>query len=395
MDMIDSMHKSGTTSAVARAGAWRRRRILGLTVTSLASLAVLGACGNSSGGASSSGSNSGRSSGETAGAATTAAGATSGGAATSVAAATGKPVSGNINLVAYSTPQAAYQAIEKAFKATPEGKKVSFTESYGASGDQSRAVAAGQPADLVAFSLEPDITRLVKANMVSSDWNKDQYKGMVTDSVVVLAVRKGNPKNIKGWDDLDKPGIEVITPNVFQSGGAKWNIMAAYGAQLAAGKTEAQAVDYLKALFKNVPVQDDSARKSLQTFVGGKGDVMIAYENDAIFAQQNGAPLDYIVPDSTILIENPAAVTSNAKNPDAAKAFLSYLHTPAAQALYVKNGYRPVLPNIPGADKFPTPSGLFDISKFGGWSAVNTKFFDPKQSIMQQVEASIGVSSGA
>jgi len=369
---------------------WRLRYLLTLGV---ASTAILGACGSSGG--SSSDTTAG--SATTAAAATTATGAapTTGGAASAAPTTDGKPVSGSINLVAYSTPQAAYQDIEKAFKATDQGKDVTFSESYGASGDQSRAVAAGQPADLVAFSLEPDITRLVKVNMVADTWNANQYKGMVTNSVVVLAVRKGNPKHITGWDDLVKPGIEVITPNVFQSGGAKWNIMAAYGAQIAEGKTEAQAVDYLKALFKNVPVQDDSARKSLQTFTGGKGDVMIAYENDAIFAQQKGAAIDYIVPPSTILIENPDAVTSNAKNPDAAKAFLSFLYTPAAQELFVKNGYRPVLPNIPGADKFPKPSGLFDISKFGGWSTVNAKFFDPKKSIMQEVEASIGVSSSS
>ncbi len=328
----------------------------------MASVAVLGACGSSSGNSSDTSPGAGT---QPAAIQDPATPAPASGASTTA----GTPVSGNINLVAYSTPQAAYQAIEKAFKATSQGKDVSFTESYGASGDQSRAVAAGQPADIVAFSLEPDITRLVKADMVAADWNKDQYKGMITDSIVVLAVRKGNPKGIKGWDDLIKPGIEVITPNPFQSGGAKWNIMAAYGAQIAAGKTEAQAIDYLKALFKNVPVQDDSARKSLQTFTGGKGDVMIAYENDAIFAQQNGAALDYIVPDSTILIENPDAVTSNAKNPDAAKAFVAYLHTPEAQALYrAERVPARSLPNIPGADKFPTPSGLFDITKFGGWS---------------------------
>jgi sulfate transport system substrate-binding protein len=366
---------------------WRLRTLLTLGV---ASTAILAACGSSGG----------SSSDTTAAAATTAAASTTGGSGAApttggTPTTAGAPVKGNVNLVAYSTPQAAYEAIQKAFKATPQGKDVNFTQSYGASGDQSRAVAAGQPADLVAFSLEPDITRLVKVNMVADTWNANQYKGMVTNSVVVLAVRKGNPKHITGWDDLVKPGIEVITPNVFQSGGAKWNIMAAYGAQIAEGKTEAQAVDYLKALFKNVPVQDDSARKSLQTFTGGKGDVMIAYENDAIFAQQKGAAIDYIVPPSTILIENPDAVTSNAKNPDAAKAFLSFLYTPAAQELFVKNGYRPVLPNIPGADKFPKPSGLFDISKFGGWSTVNAKFFDPKKSIMQEVEASIGVSSSS
>jgi ABC-type sulfate transport system substrate-binding protein len=186
----------------------------------------------------------------------------------------------------------------------------------------------------------------------------------------------------------------VITPNPFQSGGARWNVMAAYGAEIAAGKTDAQAIDYLKQLFKHVPVQDDSARKSLQTFSGGKGDVMLAYENEAIFAQQQGENIDYVIPDSTIKIENPVAVTSNSKNPVAAKAFVAFLHTPAAQEIFVKNGYRPVVAGVPGGDKFPTPSGLFDITKFGGWSAVSDKFFDKKAGVMKDVEDSIGVSTG-
>jgi sulfate transport system substrate-binding protein len=306
----------------------------------------------------------------------------------------GTALSGKINLVAYSTPQKAYADLIKAFNATAEGKNVSFSQSFGGSGDQSRAVVAGQPADVVAFSLEPDMTRLVDANMVAPTWNSDQYKGMVTRSVTVFAVRKGNPKGIKTWDDLVKPGVKVITPNPFQSGGAQWNIMAAWGAEIAAGKTEAQAIQYLKDLFKHVPVQDDSARKALQTFTGGVGDVMLAYENEAIFAKQQGEDLDYVVPDSTILIENPVAVTSNSKNPAAAKAFVAFLHTPAAQEIFVKNGYRPVVTGVPGGDKFPTPSGLFEITKFGGWSAVKTKFFDKKASIMKDVEDSIGVSAG-
>jgi len=294
-------------------------------------------------------------------------------------------------LVAYSTPQAAYEEIIKAYQATPEGRNITFTKSFGASGDQSRAVEAGLRADLVALSLEPDITRLVKAGIVGDDWNSDPAKGMITDSVVVLAVRKGNPKGIKGWDDLTKPGVEVITPNPFTSGGARWNVLAGYGAKSDRDKDRPAGVAYLNSLFRNVPVQDESARKALQTFTSGKGDVMLAYENEVIFARQHGQPLDYVVPDSTILIENPIAVTKNSAHPAEAKAFLAYLHSPAAQEIFVKNGYRPITSGVRGAN-FPNPAGLFTIADLGGWTKVTKDFFDTSTGIMAAVEKSIGVS---
>ena len=299
-----------------------------------------------------------------------------------------------LSLVAYSTPQEAYEKIITAFNATPAGKNITFSKSFGASGDQSRAVASGLDADYVAFSLEPDVTRLVKANLVAPDWNKDANAGNVTDSVVVLVVRKGNPKNIKGWADLTRPGIEVITPNPFTSGGARWNVMAAYGQVIKGGGTEADGVAYLKSLFANVPVQDDSARKALQTFTSGKGDVMLAYENEAIFAQQKGQDIDYVVPDSTILIENPAAITSTTKHPEQAKAFLDFVRSPQAQQIFAENGYRPVVSDVESPYDFPTPTGLFTIADLGGWTDVTAKFFDPKGSIMSDVEAGIGVSVG-
>ena len=249
--------------------------------------------------------------------------------------------SSKLTLVAYSTPKEAYGEIIPAFDKTAQGKGLTFQQSYGASGDQSRAVQSGLPADVVALSLAPDVSKLVKAGLVSSNWDKDRYKGMVTDSVVVLAVRKGNPKHIRDWSDLVKPGVQVITPNPFTSGGARWNVMAAYGAQIKAGMTPAQALDYLKALFKNVAVQDKSARESLQTFTAGKGDVLISYENEAITAQRKGEKLDYLVPDRTILIENPVAVTTNARNPTKAREFVDYLRTPAAQRIFQAKGYRP------------------------------------------------------
>src|SRR3954469_9494244 len=158
-----------------------------------------------------------------------------------------------LSLVAYSTPQAAYEKLIAAYQKTDAGKKIKFTQSYGASGDQSRAVASGLKADLVAFSLEPDITRLVTAKIVDASWNADQYKGMITDSVAVIGTRKGNPKNLKSWDDLIKPGVQVLTPNPFTSGGAKWNILAAWGSKSAKGADAATGASYLQSLFNNVP----------------------------------------------------------------------------------------------------------------------------------------------
>jgi sulfate/thiosulfate transport system substrate-binding protein len=299
---------------------------------------------------------------------------------------------GTLSLVAYSTPREAYEEIIPAFQETPEGEGFDFDQSYASSGEQSRAVEAGLAADVVAFSLEPDITRLVDAGLVDEDWNQNEYDGMVTDSVVVFAVRPGNPENIQTWDDLLKEGVEVITPNPFTSGGAQWNIMAAYGAQLEQGKSDEEAIDYLRDLFLNhVPVQDKSARESLQTFAGGKGDVLLAYENEAIFAQQAGQALDYIVPDETILIENPVAVVNTSESPQAAQAFVDYLYTPEAQAVFASKGYRPVVEGVDSEFDFPDPPGLFTIADLGGWSDVRTRFFDREESIFLDIENELGV----
>ena len=298
-----------------------------------------------------------------------------------------------LSLVAYSTPQAAYEKIIAAFQKTDAGKNVKFTQSYGASGDQSRAVAAGLPADYVAFSLETDMTRLVDAGLVDASWNSDEHKGMVTDSVVSLVTRKGNPKNIKGFEDLVKPDVDVITPNPFSSGAARWNIMGAYGSQTQTGKSEADGTAFLAKLLGNVSVQDDSGRAALQTFTGGKGDVLISYENEAIFAQQNGQDVDYVVPDNTLLIENPAAVTSSSKHPKEAKAFLDFVRSDDAQKIFAENGYRPVSESADTAGQdFPTPPGLFTIQDLGGWAEVATKFFDPDKGIVTDIERKLGVS---
>jgi sulfate/thiosulfate transport system substrate-binding protein len=303
--------------------------------------------------------------------------------------------SDKLTLVAYSTPREAYEQLIPRFQKTDAGKGVGFSQSYGSSGDQSRAIQNGLAADVVTLALEPDMTKLVDAGLVAKEWSADDHKGMITNSVVVFVTRKGNPKNIRTWDDLVKPGVEVITPNPFTSGGARWNVMAGYGAQLEQGRSHEQAVAYLEQLFGNVPVQDKSAREALQTFIAGKGDVMLAYENEAITAQQKEQPVDYIVPDSTILIENPIAVVSKSRNATAAKAFVDYLRTPEAQQLFADKGYRPVNPQVAATAEFPKPSGMFAIKDLGGWPDVTKKFFDKEAGIVADIERKVGVSIGS
>src|SRR5213592_2777075 len=295
-----------------------------------------------------------------------------------------------LTLVAYSTPKDAYGQLISAFQKTAAGNGVSFSQSYGASGEQSRAVAAGLDADIVAFSLEPDINSLVQKHLVPQSWNKDKWHGMVTRSVVVFVVRDGNPKKLKTWSDLLKPGVQIVTPNPFTSGGARWNVMAAYGGALRAGKTPKQAQAYLAQMWKHVVAQPASAREGLQTFLAGRGDVFLAYENEALFAQQHNQPVQFVIPKATILIENPIAVTTTSKHKPQAQAFLKFLRTKPAQRIFAQNGYRPVVQGVTQGLSFPTRPQLFTIKYVGGWPQEQEKFFDPRTGIMAKIQGQSG-----
>ena len=309
--------------------------------------------------------------------------------------------SAELSLVAFSVPKAANQAIEAAFAKTPEGAGTTWTESYGASGDQSRAVVSGLQADYVHFSLEGDITRLVKAGLVAEDWNAGPARGIVSTSVVVIAVRPGNPKKITGWDDLVKDGIGIVTPNPGSSGSARWNILAAYGHVLAGGGTEDDAKTYLQQFFEHTVALPGSGRDATTAFLAGTGDVLISYENEAILARQSGSELDYVVPDQTLLIENPAAVLKDA-NPRA-KMFLDYVLSDAGQTEFVKRGFRSVGTTITGievpganepANPFPTPTKLLTITAdFGGWSSASKTFFDEDTGIVTKIQQETGKTS--
>lgn len=292
---------------------------------------------------------------------------------------------GNVSLVAYSTPQVVYDQVIPAFNATAEGKGVSVATSFGASGDQSRAVAAGLDADVVSFSVEPDMKRLVKAGLVADDWKSGENKGLVNTSVVAFVVREGNPKNIRTWDDLLKPGIEVITPNPFTSGAAKWNLLGAY----AYG-----GEDFVRKLIHDhVKVQPKSGREALQTFTSGKGDVLLSYEYEAITARKKGEKVDYVLPDKTIRIDIDIATTKKAGEP--AKKFLDFILGDKAQQYFADWGYRPINQTVlkANAASFPQPKELKTIEDFGGWDKVDPELFDPTDGIVAKIEEDAGVST--
>jgi len=286
-----------------------------------------------------------------------------------------------VAVVGYSVPQPAYDALEAAFQKTDAGKDVTFTSSFGASGSQSKAVAAGQKADYVAFSVEPDVQNLVPAK-VDAGWNADATKGNVSDSVVVIVTRKGNPLHITGWDDIVKDGVKVVTADPSSSGSAKWNILAAYEHEIATGGTEADAKAFLTKFFGNTVSRASSGAVAMTQFLAGTGDVLISYEDEAIAARQAGNDVDYVVPDDTFLIENPAAVTKTASKP--ARDFLAFVKSDAGQKVFASKGFRPVsttvdVGTVEGANDpshpFPEPKHVTTIADLGGWDAVNKKFF--------------------
>ena len=310
------------------------------------------------------------------------------------AASGGSGENGTLSLVAYSTPQVVYDQLIPAFGKTASGKGVGFKTSFGPSGDQARAVEAGQKADIVTFSTEPDMTRLVDAGIVAPDWKSGPNEGLVTTSVVSFVVRKGNPKGIHTWEDLLKPGIKVLTPNPFSSGAAKWNLLAGYGWASKGGKDPQAGLDYIEKLItEHVEVQDKSGRDALQNFIGGNGDVLLSYEYEAITANKNGEDLDYVIPDDTIKINIDIATTKDA--PEQAKQFLGYVLSDPAQERFASWGYRPVNEAVLAEhkDEFPDPPGLFTIDDLGGWSKVNDQMFDPEKGSIAKIEEEAGVST--
>jgi sulfate transport system substrate-binding protein len=296
----------------------------------------------------------------------------------------------SLTLGGYTTPREAYSAILPAFRdawAKPKNIDLTFKESYLGSGAQARAIAGGFEADVAALSLEPDIEVVKKAGLIDHDWKSGPTQGVVSRSVVVIGVREGNPKKIKDWEDLAKPGVSVLTPNVRTSGGARWNIAAVYGAAIR-GKTSAKpndpaaATKLLGAILKNVHNMDPGARESLLQFERGVGDAIITYENEILVGKKKGQKYDYVIPASTILIENPVAVVDKYATKhgslDASKALVEYLTTAPAQRIYAEHGLRPVIDEVikETAANYPSVADLFTIRDLGDWAGTQKAIFD-------------------
>jgi sulfate transport system substrate-binding protein len=284
-----------------------------------------------------------------------------------------------LTVVAYAVPEPGWSKIIPAFTASEEGKGIAVTTSYGASGDQSRAVVDGKPADLVNFSVEPDITRLVKADKVAKDWNADATQGIPFGSVVSLVVREGNPKNIKDWDDLLQPGLEVVSPSPLSSGSAKWNLLAPYAAKSSGGENPQAGLDFVNELVsEHIRTRPGSGREATDLFLQGTGDVLLSYENEAINIERQGKPVEHVNPPQTFKIENPVAVVTSSAHLEQANALKNFLYTPEGQKIWAQAGFRPVDPAVAEefATDFPAPEQLWTIADLGGWSEVDPALFD-------------------
>jgi sulfate transport system substrate-binding protein len=303
-----------------------------------------------------------------------------------------------LNLVAFSTPKPVMQTLITKFNQTSGGKDVTFNQSYGPSGSQAKAIVAGQPADIAFLSNGLDIQTLVDNGLVAANWQKTfPANGIAADSVVAFVVRPGNPKHIRSWADLTKKGIQVVTPDPFPSGGAKWNVLAAYGAERKMGKTDKQATAYVQAMFKNVVQQDTSASNAMNTFLNGKGDVLLTYESEAYTALAANKSLQIVLPKQTMLIELPMVALKSA--PSQAKAFITYCHSYGAQKAFTQAGYRPVVKKLLNNPKLAMwkkrfqPGGhvIYPISDkiFGGWVKANALWFS-SNGRMVKIEQAVG-----
>jgi sulfate/thiosulfate transport system substrate-binding protein len=279
-----------------------------------------------------------------------------------------------------------------------KGQTVTFQQSYGGSGSQTRAVIDGLEADVVHLALALDTQKIEKAGLIAPGWEKKApNNGIVSKSVAALITREGNPKGIKTWSDLAKDDVKLITADPKTSGVARWNFLALWNSAIKAGGNDAKALEFVTKVYKNVPILTKDAREATDVFVKqGQGDVLINYENEIILAQQKGEKAAFVIPDVNVSIDNPIAVVDkNVEkhgNRDVAEAFVQYLFTPEAQAEFAKVGFRPVDESVAKtkefSDKYPAIKSLSTVKDYGGWSDIQKKFF-VDGALFDQIQAAI------
>jgi len=306
-----------------------------------------------------------------------------------------------LTLVSFAVTKQAHEAIIPKFIEQwqkEQNQKVTFRQSYGGSGSQTRAVIDGLEADVVHLALAGDTAKIEKAGLIDKGWEKEAPNdAIVSKSVAALVTREGNPKNIKDWSDLEKDGIALITADPKTSGVAKWNFLALWNAAAKKGGSDAKAQEALVKVFKNVPILTKDAREATDAFFKqGQGDALINYENEIILAGKKGQKVTYVVPDVNISIDNPIAVVDKnvAKHgtKEVAEAFVKFLFTPEAQTEFAKLGFRPVDETVAKekqfADQFPVVKELATVKDLGGWEEVDKKFF-AKDAAFDQIQSQI------
>jgi sulfate/thiosulfate-binding protein len=306
-----------------------------------------------------------------------------------------RPDSDTLKIGAYSVVREVFHdGLIPAFAArwkSNTGREVQFEQSYTASGAQARSIASGFDADLAILSHEGDMEILVKDGKVKRDWNSGAHRGILTNSLVVIGHRPGNPKQIKNWSDLGRPGVGVLYPDPKTSGGARWNINAIYGAALLAvpdggkGQTDLASVrDLMARIQANVINMDQSGRQSMANFAERQtGDAVVTYENELLLRSKEGEPIPYVIPPSTLLIESPAAIVETSVerhgNRALAEAFLEFLLSVEGQQILADYGFRPVNPEAKtSSGERPSPEQLFTMADLGGWAKVEEALYGSK-----------------
>jgi sulfate transport system substrate-binding protein len=303
-----------------------------------------------------------------------------------------------VNVVGYSIVSNAYTALETAFSNTAAGKGVTFTNSFGASTTQAEDVVAGQAADVVNFSQNPDLALLINAGLVSHEWASVKavkaQKGIVTDSVVVIVVRPGNPLGINSWNQLTRKGVKIVTPDPISSGSARWNMLAAYESQVDQGLNTTAATTFVDDLIKNTVSEPSSGSKALSAFIAGTGNVLLAYESDALNALAAGQKIQIVQPAQNLLIQNPAALTTSGTSNPSAVAFYDFIFSKAGQEIWLAQHFRPTLASLAAVSKttFYAPATLNTVSGLGGWATITPKFFGPT-GIITRAENANGYTS--